>query len=86
MKALFKQHTILPVFAFVVLATCSTQAFAQSFAFSGSEAVALSRYYDGRLPVPQSRLVDTFRKCSCRYPAPQSQTAWPSAAAMGNQR
>ena len=78
-----------------VLATgFASPALAQSFAFSGSETNALSSYYGGQKLwdyAPTSRggltAVRTHgRKLYDVAPDVQSQTYWPSAAAMGASR
>jgi hypothetical protein len=78
-----------------VLATgFASPALAQSFAFSGSEAKALSAYYDGQqlwdyAPASRGGLTATRtngRKLYDMAPDVQSQTCWPSAAAMGSSR
>jgi hypothetical protein len=78
-----------------VLATSfASPALAQSFAFSGSETGALSAYYGGQqlwdyAPISRGGPTATRTHGLKLYdvaPDVQSQTDWPSAAAMGASR
>jgi hypothetical protein len=86
-------------FRWVCLATVlatgfASPALAQSFAFSGSETDALSSYYGGQqlwdyAPTSRGGLAATRThglKLYDEAPDAQSQTYWPSAAAMGSSR